>query len=248
MTTPIAPDSTGIFLYVVPGGQVALTAQFLTYYGSGVEQPVSGPQIGIVSAATGAVALATTSAGIISNDPATFTYSWAPAVTTAPGDYTVTWTATGPGGTMTITQVVTVAAIPAHTPGPGVYATPAQYVAWSGDTATPVWLVTSTLRRASEVIDLYAVGAVYATDANELPTDPGVIDVFMRAACAQCQYMIATDDPAHVKSQYSSVTVGGVTRVRAPGSLSQTAPPLAPQAAAILRVAGVLGVAPLISW
>jgi hypothetical protein len=248
MTTPVAPDPTGIFQYVVPGGQVVLTAQFETFYGSDVEQAVSGTTITITAVTSGTVAVATTSAGITQNDPATFTYAWSVPTSTVPDDYTVLWAATGPNGAQTITQTVTCVPLPSPTPGPGVYATPAQYVAWSGDTSVPVWLLQTTLRRASEVIDAYAVGAVYETDADEMPTQPGVIDLFMRATCAQCQFELANDDPARVKSQYSSISVGGVSRTRAPGALQQTAPPLAPQAAIILRTSGLLGTAVLISW
>ena len=131
---------------------------------------------------------------------------------------------------------------------PGVYASYPQYQAWSGDTWTPATLVGTALRRASEILDMYLIGAVYATDADSMPTDAGVIDVFMRAACAQCQFVLANNDLSWVKSQYSSVSMGGVSQVRASSAQNQGVPPLAPMAAVILRTAGVLPGAPLVDW
>ena len=103
----------------------------------------------------------------------------------APGSYSVIFTGTGPNGAITYTQAVVVASPPNPVPMPGVYATYPQYQDWSGDTWTPASLVSMQLRRASEVLDYYLKGAVYATDADSMPTDGGVIDVFMRACCAQ---------------------------------------------------------------
>jgi len=242
------PFSNEIFQYAVPGGQIVLAAQFQTYAGSGFEQAVSSPNITITSVSSGAVVVATTSTGIIAADSATFNYTWQPATTVAPGDYTVLWSATGPSGTLTLSQTVTISAPPSQTPGPGVYATVAQYQAWSGDTITPTSLVTPALRRCSEIIDLYVIGAVYATDPDGLPTDASTIDAFMRATCAQCAYELAVNDPAKIKTQYASTSMGGVAQTRASGAQNQIMPPLAPQAAAIMRMTGILPSAPLVSW
>lgn len=242
------PFSNDIWQYAVPGGQIPLQAQFQTYLGSGVEQAVSDPLITIAPAAGGSALIGPTATGIVSSDSATFTYTWAVAPSVTPADYSVTWTATGPSGTITISQTVTVSALPTQVPGPGVYATLAQYQAWSGDTSTPSSVVTPALRRASEVIDLYSVGAVYEVNANSLPSDPSVIDAFMRATCAQAAFEMANNDPAHVKSQFVQTSMGGVSQTRAPGAVMQITPPLAPQAAAIMRTVGILPSAPLLGW
>jgi hypothetical protein len=104
------------------------------------------------------------------------------------------------------------------------------------------------MRRASEVIDRAMIGAVYRTDANSMPTDPGIMDVFMRATCAQCQFLLALNDPANVKSQYASTSMGGVSQTRTANAQGQAFPPLAPQAAVILQTAGALPGAPLLGW
>ena len=155
---------------------------------------------------------------------------------------------TGTNGVITYTQAVVVASPPNPSPMPGVYASFPQYQEWSGDSCTPSSLVVTALRRASEVLDMYLIGAVYATDADSMPTDAGVIDVFMRACCAQTQFMLAANDPAWIKPQYSSVSMGGVTQTRASSAQNQGVIPLAPMAAVILRTAGVLPGAPLINW
>lgn len=245
MTVPYTSD---IYQAVVPGGQVTFAQRFETFRGSGSEQPVSGVTITITPAAGGPAVLATTGDGIVEADEATYTYAWSPDTTIPPGDYTVIFAAAGPGGTITCTQAVVVASPPSATPSPGVYATAAQYSAWSGDTSTPAFLVGPALRRAAETIDYYTIGAVYATDADSMPTDAGVIDVFMRATCAQAQFDLANNDAALVKSQYSSVSMGGVTQTRTASAQGQAFPPLAPRAAVILRTAGVLPGAALINF
>jgi hypothetical protein len=81
-----------------------------------------------------------------------------------------------------------------------------------------------------------------------MPLDPGLVNVLVRATSAQCQYILAVNDDANVKREYASTSVGGVSATRANGMMALALPPVAPQALAILRVAGVLPAAPLISW
>lgn len=242
------PFTSEIFIDVRQGGQATLQARFQTFMDSDLEQAVSGVTITITPAAGGATVIGPTSTGVVAIDTATYYYLWNVPATQAAGDYTATWNGTGPGGTLTINQTVTVAAQPSGAPGIGVYATVGQYQEWSGDTLTPPAMVQTFLRRSSEVIDLAMIGAVYETDQDELPTDAGVIDAMMRATCAQCQFEIANNDPALVKQQFVTSSVGGVAVTRNKAATGQSTPPLAPRAAAILRTAGVLEVAPLISW
>lgn len=245
MTVPYSSD---LYKAVLPGGAVTLEVMFETWYGSAVPQPVTGVTVTITAVGATSPVLGPTSAGITTVDQATYTYQWLPPTSTTPGDYSVAFTGTGPNGTITYTQAVTVAAVPDPSPAPGAYATVGQYQAWSGDKFSPNDLVTIALRRASEVIDRALIGAVYATDANSMPTDPGVIDVFMRATCAQAQFILANNDFANVKSQYATTSMGGVSQTRAQTAQNQVFPPLASQAAAILQVAGVLPGAPLVNW
>lgn len=242
------PFEQGYTLDVLQGGQIALTGRFYTFVGSGIPADVSSLTVTITPASGSTPVVGPTPTGITHASTGVYTYTWAVPASTVPGDYTVLWSGTGGSGTVTDGQVVTVAIAPSASPSPGVYATIAQYRAWSHDQATPDAIVEMWLERASEALDVALVAAVYAIDENSMPTDPMVIDTFMRAACAQAAYEIANNDPNLVKDQYSSSNVGGVSLTRAPAATMRALPPLAPRAAAILKVAGVLPAAPLISW
>lgn len=238
---------------VLQGAQITLTTLFETFPGSGQGAPASDATIGITAASTpgggSGTPVAPTSAGLIAlSADGLYQYTWACPAGQAVGDYLVTWTATVGGQSTSYIQTVTVAAVSSGSPAPGVYATLAAYRAWSGDQYTPEATVLVTLQRASEALDHYLIGAVYATDANGMPMDPMLINVLSRAVSAQCQFMIADNDPTGVKRQYSSTSMGGVTTSRVAAMTALTFPPLAPQAAAILHTAGVLGSAALIAW
>lgn len=237
---------------VLQGGQITLTQLFETYPGSGQGAPAAGVTIGITAAAatTGGqgTPVETTGSGVIALSESLYQYVWAAPASTPPGDYVVTWTGTVGATTVAYQQAVTVAAPVPVTPAPGVYATVPQYQNWSGDKATPFERVRVKLQRASEDIDRALIGAVYATNANGMPTDPMLIDVLMRATCAQAAFLLADNDDTGIKRQYSSTSMGGVSQTRAAWAAGNEMPPLAPRAAEILQVAGVLQSAALISW
>lgn len=239
---------------VLQGAQIVLQQLFETYPGSGQGGSASAVTIGITavsgSAGGSGTPVPTTSSGVTqqAGSQSLWQYTWAVPMTQATGDYAVTWTGTVGGQQVTYTQTVTVAAVATGTPAPGVYASVPQYQAWSGDTITPAALVTVALQRASEDLDTALTGAVYAVNANGMPTDPMLIDVITRACCAQCQFLLADNDHTGVKRQYTSTNVGGVTATRAPGAVMPTLPVLAPRAAQILHTSGVLPAAPLINW
>lgn len=242
------PDAQGYTIDVLQGGQIILTGRFYTFAGSGVPADVSSLTVTITPASGSVPVIGPTPTGIGHSSTGVYTYTWAVPLSTVPGDYTVLWSATGTSGPVSDGQVVTVAVNPAASPAPGVYATVAQYRAVTRDQATPDAQVSMWLAIASEDLDVVLVGAVYATNDNSMPTDPLVIDCFMRATCRQAQFEMANNDPALVKDQFVSSNVGGVNLTRAAAATSRALPPLAPRAAAILRVAGVLPGAPLISW
>ena len=110
----------------------------------------------------------------------------------APGDYSVIFTGTGPNGLITYTQAVVVASPPNPAPMPGVYAT---LSAVPGVVRGHVdALVAGGARSCGgrpRCWTMYLIGAVYATDADSMPTDAGVIDVFMRATLRA--------DPVHAR-------------------------------------------------
>lgn len=242
---------------VLQGGSITFTQLFETFIGSGQASPASGVTITIAAAPTpgggSGTPVAQTSSGIISVNGSSYSYSWTVASSVQPGDYLVTWAGTGGanGSTpLTYEQYVTVAQLPSAgiTPAPGVYATYAQYQNWSGDQTTPPNVVTPMLLRASEDIDRALMGAVYPVNANGQPTDALVIDVIMRATCAQAQWLIADNDPAGLKRMYSQTSVGGVQATRAKAATAPDMPPLAPRALQILHTWGVLPSAVLIAW
>lgn len=95
---------------VQAGATVSLTAEWYAYVG-GPASVMTGVTIGITSVATGAVALAPTSAGV--NTPATGinTYSWVTSGSLAAGDYLAAWSGTDPqGDTVGATEIVSVTA------------------------------------------------------------------------------------------------------------------------------------------
>lgn len=237
---------------VLQGAQITLTNLFETYPGSGQGGTASGVQIGITAAPAPSGGSGTpvpaTSSGVVPQSVSLYQYVWSVGTGQALGDYTVTWSGTVNGVLQTYVSTVTVAAVGSGSPAPGVYASVAQYRAWSRDAFSPDDLVAAMLQRASEAMDHYLIGAVYRTNANGMPTDPMLIDALMRATSAQCQFMLADNDPTGVKRQYSSTSMGGVSTSRVAAMTAMPFPPLAPQAAAILHTAGVLGSAALINW
>jgi hypothetical protein len=239
---------------VFAGGQLELSVQYESYMNSGILCDASNVTIGITASGASdsgsGTPVATTSAGVAELGQGLFQYFWNVAEGQDSGTYTVTWTGirSSDDTSVSYVQVATVAPNPEAAPLPGVYASVAQYRAWSGDQLTPQFRVQTALQRATEQMDVALVAAVYRTDADGMPLDPGLANVLVRATSAQAQYILALNDDANVKREYASTSVGGVSATRAAGMMALALPPIAPQALAILRVAGVLPAAPLINW
>lgn len=239
---------------VFPGGSVNFLVQFETYLNSGQACSASGVTIGITQSGApdsgSGTPVATTSTGIIQLGMGLLQYTWNPSESTAPGSYLVTWTGVRASDSQSTvyTQAVNVAPAPESVPLPGLYASIAEYRAWSGDTWTPAQIIQVKLQRATEDIDIALVAAVYRTDADGMPLDPQLANVLVRATSAQCAYLLAQNDDTGIKREYSSTSVGGVTAVRSQRMQGGALQPLGPRALGILRVAGVLPAAPLISW
>jgi len=247
---PYANSSSDVF----PGGSLTLNVQFETFVNSGQACEASGVTIGITASGapdsgTG-TPVATTSTGVSELGMGLFAYTWNVPASQTSGTYLVTWTGTraSDSTSITYTQSANVAPDPEAVPLPGVYASVAEYRAWSGDTWTPAQIITTKLQRATEDIDVALVAAVYRTDADGMPLDPQLMNVLVRATSAQCQYLLANNDDAGIKREFSSTSVGGVSAVRSQRMQGLALPPLAPRALAILRVAGVLPAAPLVNW
>jgi hypothetical protein len=237
---------------VIPGGQILLTQLFETFIGSG--QPASASDVTVtITAAGGASAgsgtpVPATSAGLLSPDGSLYTYTWDCLASTVPGDYEVTFAGDVGGTVLEYSWAVTVAAIPAAAPAPGVYATPAQYQNEIGDTAAPISMITAKLQLASDDLDMALVAAVYPVNPQGMPTDPLVLNVLMRACCHQVAFLLADNDDTGVKRQYSTTSSSGVSATRTSSAQGMLLPPLGPRALQILRTNGVLQAAVLIGW
>jgi hypothetical protein len=239
---------------VYPGGLATFKVQIESYVNSGQAAPASGVTISITASGASdggtGTPVAATADGVLQLGDGLYSYDWPVPDDQAPGSYLVTWSGTRLSDSMAVTyqQACLVAASPLSVPLPGVYASVAQYRSWSGDTWTPDRRITIALQRATEDIDMALVSAVYRVDADGMPQDASVASVFMRATCAQCQYVIAHNDDAGVKGEYASTSIAGVSATRAQSMQGRALPSVAPRALEILRVNGVLPAAALISW
>lgn len=123
-----------------------------------------------------------------------------------------------------------------------VFATVDQYRTRTGDQSTSDADVELLLVRASADVDELLIGAIFATDDAGMPTDTDLLDVLMRATCAQAEYVAVLDDPTGALGQYQSLTVGGISRTLAgAGGKGSSGPErFGPRTVSILRTAGLL--------
>ena len=239
---------------VFPGGVLELIVQFEDSVNSGQACAASDVTIGITQSGAAdsgtGTPVATTSVGITELGMGLEQYWWPVPEGQVPGSYLVTWTGIRASDSTAVsyTQLAMVAANPEAVPQPGLYASVKQYRDWSGDTGTPAQRIAVKIQRASEDLDLALVAAVYRTDADGMPLDPGLANVLVRACSAQCQYLLDVNDDSGIKREYASTSVGGVSASRTRSSQGGALPRLCPRALSILRVNGVLPAAPLISW
>ncbi|MDV5145932.1 hypothetical protein R1T08_17370 [Streptomyces sp. SBC-4] len=92
-----------------------------------------------------------------------------------------------------------------------VYATAAQYEAYTGVSPAPADIGTR-LRRASAFLDVQVFRyCVYATDGSGMPTDALVLAAFSDAACAQAEWGIDVGDTTGAAGVgWGSVEIGSV--------------------------------------
>ena len=128
-----------------------------------------------------------------------------------------------------------------------VYATEADLAAYGA----PIGVVLPTgadavrqLKRASELVDLAIITAVYDTDTvTGLPTATAVTEALRDATCAQVAYWAETGDQSGTSSQWQSVSIGSVSLSRGTSGQQSglsSGRSLAPQACTHLRLAGLL--------
>lgn len=126
-----------------------------------------------------------------------------------------------------------------------VYATAADYTTWVGadesdSTAVVPADIDRQLARASLDIERATLTAVYAVDDDGLPTDTAIAQAFEDATCAQVEAWQDTGDELGTGVTYDDVQIGSVRLARRNTSLSTTPGALAPRAATILSLAGLL--------
>ena len=92
-----------------------------------------------------------------------------------------------------------------------VYATVAQYEELSELPVSDEALLRKRLRAASIKVENAASLAVYAVDANGLPTDPNIADAFAEATVAVVEHWEDTGDPRGVDALEGAVKIGSVS-------------------------------------
>lgn len=129
------------------------------------------------------------------------------------------------------------------------YATAAELVAYLGDEDPPANAAT-LLDRASVDVDSVLIGAWYAVDDDGLPTDAAVIEALSRATCAQVHYWMESGNTSGVDTAggWRDVSIGNVrlSRVAGGSGTEGAGGEFAPAAAKILRLAGLLPIAPMV--
>lgn len=129
-----------------------------------------------------------------------------------------------------------------------VYATPQELAAWL-DLDEPPAGASQALRDASLAVDMLLVGAVYAVDGEEQPTDPKVIAALRDATCAQAAFKPkGSNTPAPEGGKVASVKVDKVSKTYAvsPTTGAIVEDTYSAQAANILRIAGLIPAHPVV--
>ncbi|HET6356093.1 hypothetical protein [Streptomyces sp.] len=92
-----------------------------------------------------------------------------------------------------------------------IYATSAQYVTYTGQTAPTD--IEALLTRASRFLDsaVLRLCRYEADSVTGMPTNTLVLEAFSAAVCAQVQWWEETGDELGTASQWSSVSIGSVS-------------------------------------
>lgn len=101
-----------------------------------------------------------------------------------------------------------------------VYATRAELAAFLGVDAPAQ--AERLLRRASELVeDTVIVG--WEVDDNGQPAEPGVVEAFRNAVCAQVEFWLEVGEEHDVTNQRGTIGVGDLNVSTLPGTLSHRA-------------------------
>lgn len=122
-----------------------------------------------------------------------------------------------------------------------LYADSAALAAYPGGAAVPEADADALLRAASRAVDELLFGIVYATDAEQLPSDPDVAQAMSDATCAIALEAHTTGAlAAGATKRWKSVSVGNVSLAdAAEGADTVVVLGLPIPAAALLALAGI---------
>lgn len=126
-----------------------------------------------------------------------------------------------------------------------VYATQAELETFTGETVANA---DSLLRQASRLVDGLLIGAVYATDTNQKPTDDAVAEALNDATVLQAAYWHANGTPTEGATVYGNVSIGSVnlSRGQTPPTLTKDGQVVAPGVVNVLHVAGLVPISPFV--
>ncbi|WP_430376698.1 hypothetical protein [Streptomyces sp. B1-3] len=100
------------------------------------------------------------------------------------------------------------------------------------------------LEKASRRLDRLLIGAIYPTDADGLPTDPELIEVFREAVCIQAQYIADLGDETGAMANVSQMELGNQKIVRAISVVGSGTPRVSPDLLDLLQTKGLWPVYP----
>lgn len=125
-----------------------------------------------------------------------------------------------------------------------VYATGEQLATWLYGPGADISVLPQDhdrlLARASTVIDDVLLTATYDVDAAGNPTSAPVVSALADATCAQVEFWLTGDEEDDILGPLQSVVTGGQQLQMGSGPTRTTPMYLAPRAARVLRVAGLL--------
>lgn len=126
-----------------------------------------------------------------------------------------------------------------------VYATASELEAFTGETVADA---DSLLRQASRLLDGLLIGAVYATDTQQMPTDAEVAEALADATVLQAAYWHANGTPTEGAMAYGNVSIGSVnlSRGQTPPTLVKDGQTVAPGVVNVLHVAGLVPISPYV--
>lgn len=120
-----------------------------------------------------------------------------------------------------------------------VYATADVWQQWTGK--PPPDDAERRLARASEQIARATLTAVYDVDGAGMPTDPAVAEAFQGATVLQAYWWVTTGDEQGDAAIWQSASIGSVSLSGRRQTGSSARDRLAPQAEALLDLAGLIG-------